>query len=94
MHTDMAFRTYLGWYHRATRIELCQRWIDDDYVDSGSSDDKDTIYDKRTREGSHAEQGPILDRVVCCLPTFSHCCNDVSFYYNIECCRVFNADDL
>jgi hypothetical protein len=39
-----------------------------------------TLYDTCTREGSHVEQGPILDRVVCCLPTLFCLCNDVSFY--------------
>jgi hypothetical protein len=71
MDTDRAYRIYLGWYQQATRIKLRQRWTNDDYVDGGSSDDEDTMYDTRTREGSHVEQGPILDRVVCCLSTFS-----------------------
>jgi hypothetical protein len=80
MHTDRAYRTCLGWYQRATRIKLRQRWTDDDYADGGSSDDEDTVYDMHTREGSHVEQGPVLDRVVCCLPTLFCLCNDVSFY--------------
>jgi hypothetical protein len=63
MHTDRAFRAYLGWYHRVTCIKLCQRWIDDDYVNGGSSDDEDTIYDTRSRKGSHVELGPVLDHV-------------------------------
>jgi hypothetical protein len=69
MHTDRAYRTYLGWYQRTTRIKLRQRWTDDDYADGGSSDNEDTVYDTRTQEGSHVEQGPVLDRVVCCLLT-------------------------
>jgi hypothetical protein len=69
MHTDRAFRTYLGWYHRATHIKLRQCWTDDDYTDGGSSDDEHTIYDTCTREGSHVEQDPVPDRVVCCLMT-------------------------
>jgi hypothetical protein len=62
------------------RIKLRQHWTDDDYADGGSFDDKDTVYDTRTREGSHVEHGLILDRVVCCLSTLFHLCNDVSFY--------------
>jgi hypothetical protein len=50
---------------------------DDDYADSGSSNDEDTVYNTRTREGSHVEQGPILNHVVCCLSTLFHLCNDV-----------------
>jgi hypothetical protein len=57
-----------------------QCWTDDDYTDGGSSSDEDTVYDTRTREGSHVEQGPVLDRVVCYLPTLFCLCNDVSFY--------------
>jgi hypothetical protein len=53
---------------------------DDNYIDDGSSDDEDTMYDTRTREGLHVEQGPVLDRVVCCLLTLFRYCNDVSFY--------------
>jgi hypothetical protein len=48
MHTDKAFRGYLGWYQRATRIKLHQRWTDEDYTNGGSSDDKDTVYDTGT----------------------------------------------
>jgi hypothetical protein len=59
MHTNRAFRTYLGWYHWVTRIKLRRRWTDDDYVDGGSPDDEDTIYDTHTQEGSHVELGPI-----------------------------------
>jgi hypothetical protein len=80
MHTDRAYITYLGWYQRATRIKLHQRWTDDDYVDDGSSDDEDTVYDMRTREDSHVEQGPVLDRVICYLLTPFCFCNNVSFY--------------
>jgi hypothetical protein len=80
MHTDRAYIKYLGWYQRATRIKLCQHWTDDDYADSGSSDDEDTVYDMHTQEGSHVEQGPVLGCVVCCLPTLFCFCHDVSFY--------------
>jgi hypothetical protein len=38
------------------------------------------MYDTPTQESSHVEQGLILDRVVCCLPTHFCLCNDVSFY--------------
>jgi hypothetical protein len=69
MHTDRAFREYLAWYQRVTRIKLHQRWIDDDYAEGGSSTDEDTAYDTHTLEGSHVELGPILDRVVCFLST-------------------------
>jgi hypothetical protein len=55
MHTNRAYKTYIGWYQRVTRINLRQRWTDDDYMDGGSSDDEDTVYDTRTREGSHVE---------------------------------------
>jgi hypothetical protein len=79
MHTDRAYITYLRWYQRATRVKLRQRWTDEDYADGGSSDDEDTMYDMRTQEGSHVEQGPVLDRVVCCLPTLFRFCNTVSF---------------
>jgi hypothetical protein len=71
MHTDRAFRTYLGWYHQATCIKLRQRWTNDDYTDGGSSDDEDTVYDARTREGSTIEQGPVLDHVVCYWQLFT-----------------------
>jgi hypothetical protein len=67
MHTDRAFRTYLGWYHQATHIKLCQRWTDDDYADGGSSDDEDTMYNTRTWEGSHVVLGPVLDCVYAVL---------------------------
>jgi hypothetical protein len=80
IHTDRAYRTYLGWYQWATRVKLCQHWTDDDYVDGESSSDEDTVYNTRTREGSHVEQGPVLDHVVCCLPTLFCFCNDASFY--------------
>jgi hypothetical protein len=80
MHTDRAYRTYLGWYQWATRVKLRQRWTDEDYVDSGSSNNEDTVYDMHTQEGSHVEQGLILDRVVCCLLTLFRFCNNVSFY--------------
>jgi hypothetical protein len=75
MHTNRAYRTYLGWYQRATRIKLRQRWTNDDYADGGSSSDEDTVYDTRTREGSYVEQGPIPDRVVCRLPTLFLLCS-------------------
>jgi hypothetical protein len=48
MHTDKAYRTYLGWCQWATHIKLCQRWTDDDYTNGGSSSDEDTVYDTRT----------------------------------------------
>jgi hypothetical protein len=80
MHTDRAYRTYIRWYQRATCIKLRQCWTNDDYADGGSSDDEDTMYDTRTREGSHVEQGHILDRVVCYLLTLFRFCNNVSFY--------------
>jgi hypothetical protein len=80
MHTDRAYRTYLGWYLWATRVKLRQLWTNDDYADGRSSDDENTVYDTCTREGSHVEQGPILDRVVCYLLTLFCFCNDVSFY--------------
>jgi hypothetical protein len=67
MHTDRAFRTYLGWYLQATHIKLCQRWTDDDYADGGSSDDEDTMYNTRTWEGSHVVLGPVLDSVYAVL---------------------------
>jgi hypothetical protein len=80
MHTDRAYRTYLGWYQWATRVKLRQCWTDEDYTEGRSFDDEDTVYDTRTWEGSHVEQGPILDRVVCCLPTLFRFCTNVSFY--------------
>jgi hypothetical protein len=84
MHTDRAFRTYLGLYHQASRIKLRQRWTDNDYADDGSSDDEDTIYDTRTQEGSHVEQGPVLDRVVCCLVTLFRFCNEMFLSFEIS----------
>jgi hypothetical protein len=69
MYTDRAFRVYLAWYQRVTRIKLHQRGTDDDYVKCGSSTDKDTTYDTHTREGSHVELAPVLDPVVCFLST-------------------------
>jgi hypothetical protein len=84
MHTDRAFRTYLGLYHHASRIKLRQRWTDNDYADDGSSDDEDTIYDTRTQEGSHVEQGPVLDRVVCCLVTLFRFCNEMFLSFEIS----------
>jgi hypothetical protein len=80
MHTDMAYKTYHGWYQRAMHIKLRQRWTNDDYANGGSSDDEDTVYDTRTREGSHVEMGPVLHLVVCCMPNLFRFCNDVSFY--------------
>jgi hypothetical protein len=80
MHTNRAYKTYLRWYQWATRIKLRQRWTDDNYMNGGSSSDEDTVYDTCTWESSHVEQGPVLDRVVCCLPTIFRFCNDVSFY--------------
>jgi hypothetical protein len=80
MHIDRAFKAYLGWYHRATHIKLRQRWTDDDYADGGFSDDDNTIYDMCTQEGSHVELGPILDRVVCFLPTLFCFFSAFSFY--------------
>jgi hypothetical protein len=79
MHTDRAYRTYLGWYQRATCVKLRQRWTDDDYANGGSSNDEDTMCDTRTMKGSHVEQGPVPDRVVCFLLTLFCFCNDVSF---------------
>jgi hypothetical protein len=55
MHTDKAFITYHGWYQQTTRIKLRQRWTNDDYVDGGSFDNEDIVYDVRTREGSTIE---------------------------------------
>jgi hypothetical protein len=55
MHTDRAYRTYLGWYQRATSVKLRQHWTDEYYMDGGSSNNEDTVYDTHTREGSHAE---------------------------------------
>jgi hypothetical protein len=75
-------------------IKLRQYWTDDDYVDGGSSDDEDTVYDARTREGSTIEQGPILDCVVCYLITLFYFYNDDCFYSNMDYCRVSNVDDL
>jgi hypothetical protein len=48
MHTDRAFRAYLAWYQRVTRIKLHQRWTDDEFTGVGSSVDEDTTYDTRT----------------------------------------------
>jgi hypothetical protein len=56
VHTDRAYKTYLGWYQQAMCIKLRQRWTDDDYTDSGRSFDVETVYDMRTQEGSHVEQ--------------------------------------
>jgi hypothetical protein len=33
MHTDRAYRTYLGWYQHVTHVKPRQRWTDDDYHD-------------------------------------------------------------
>lgn len=64
MHRESEFRNYLAWYHGATRYRLRQAWTQDDYADIDSSDDDNTAYDIRTREGSQVELGPVLDRVV------------------------------
>jgi hypothetical protein len=80
MNTNRAYRTYLGWYQRAMHVKLRQRWTDDNYVDGGSANDEDTMYDTRTWEGSHVEQGPVLDCVVCYLLTLFRFYNDVSCY--------------
>jgi hypothetical protein len=66
-HNNANFRAYLTWYHTATRYRLRQRWTQDDYADIASSDDENTTYDVRGREGQAVELGPILDRVVCSL---------------------------
>jgi hypothetical protein len=67
LHNNANFRAYLTWYHTATRYRLRQRWTQDDYADIASSDDENTTYDVRGREGQAVELGPILDRVVCSL---------------------------
>jgi hypothetical protein len=58
------FRAYLTWYHTTTRYRLRQRWTHDDYTDIASSDDENSTYDVRGREGRAVQLGPILDRVV------------------------------
>ncbi|CAN6218399.1 unnamed protein product [Urochloa humidicola] len=63
IHTNARFREYLTWYHSATRYKLRQRWTGVDYADIASSDDDDTAYDQRCREGNVVELAPILDRV-------------------------------
>jgi hypothetical protein len=63
-HNNANFRGYLIWYHTATRYRLRQRWTQDDYAVIASSDDENTTYDVRGREGRTVELGPILDRVV------------------------------
>jgi hypothetical protein len=75
-------------------IKLQQRWTNVNYADGGSSDDEDNIYDACTRQGSTVELGPVIDRVVCYLATLFCFCNDVSFYSNMDYCRVSNANDL
>ncbi|CAN6356848.1 unnamed protein product, partial [Urochloa humidicola] len=62
-HSNANFRAYLDWLHSATRCKLRQKWTTDDYADIASSDDDDTRYDKRCREGTQVEIAPILDRV-------------------------------
>jgi hypothetical protein len=86
MHQDYAFRDYLAWYQTATWIKLRQRWANEDYVNVGSSEDEDTLYDTRTRDGSHVETGLVLDHVVCFLSIlymlFKHCflCREMLTY--------------
>ncbi|CAN6215829.1 unnamed protein product [Urochloa humidicola] len=63
IHTNARFCEYLTWYHSATRYKLRQRWTGADYADIASSDDDDTTYDRRCREGNVVELAPILDRV-------------------------------
>ena len=63
-HSNASFRGYLSWYHTATRYRLRQQWTDVDYADLASSEDEDTAYDRRAREGTVVEAAPILDRVV------------------------------
>ncbi|CAN6305867.1 unnamed protein product [Urochloa humidicola] len=63
MHTNARFREYLSWYHSSTRYKLRQRWTGADYADIASSDDDNTIYDRKCREGNVVELAPILDRV-------------------------------
>ena len=53
MHREALFREYVGWFQSVARTKLCQRWTDADYADMGDSDDDNTLYDTRTREGSH-----------------------------------------
>jgi hypothetical protein len=76
-HTNRAFREYLAWYQRVTRIKLCQQWTNDGYANVGSFTDEDTTHDTRTQEGSHVEMGSVLERVGCFLSTlydfFEHC---------------------
>jgi hypothetical protein len=93
MYINMAFREYLAWYQRVTRIKPCQRWTDDDYASVGSTKE-DTTYDTHTREGSYVELGPILDHVLCFLSTlynFLECC---FFMLHIDYCMVLRSDNL
>ena len=69
MHRQALFREYVGWFQSVARTKLCQRWTDADYANMGDSDDDNTLYDTRTREGSHVQLAPILDRVVTIFPT-------------------------
>ena len=64
MHRGTTFRAYLAWFHGVTRYRLRQAWTRDDYAEIQSSDDENTPYDIRTREGQDVEVAPILDRVV------------------------------
>jgi hypothetical protein len=68
-HNNANFRAYLTWYHTANRYKLHQKWTQDDYTDIASSDDENTTYDIRGREGRAVELGLILDRVVSSLQT-------------------------
>jgi hypothetical protein len=43
---------------------LLQKWTGDDYTYITSSEDEDTSYDLRAREGTVVDIAPILDRVV------------------------------
>ncbi|RLM65362.1 uncharacterized protein C2845_PM16G02340 [Panicum miliaceum] len=62
-HTRANFCQYLGWYHSATQYKLRQKRTGDDYADISSSEDEDTSYNMRAREGTVVEIAPILDRV-------------------------------
>ena len=70
-HTNYEFRQYQAWYQRETRCRLRVQWTEDDYANTESSDDEDTVYDQSTRAGRQVEAAPILDRVVSQLPYFS-----------------------
>ena len=71
LHMNREFRRYQAWYQCATYCRLRLQWIEDDYADIESSNDKDTAYNQTTCVGRQVEAGPILDRVVSQLPYFS-----------------------